>query len=80
MILEIPIHRSRGFHYFNAGELLASPAGSSIRVLDLDNTGLLDQGVANLMAGLRGNTTLETLYASANGLSPVGAGESWKKK
>lgn len=42
---------------------------TSIRILDLHNTGLFDQGVDDLMHGLEQNTTLRSLYLDANGLT-----------
>jgi Ran GTPase-activating protein (RanGAP) involved in mRNA processing and transport len=43
-----------------------------IRVLDLLNCGLLDEGVAVLMSGLRNNTSLRHLYLGSNGITPNG--------
>jgi NLR family CARD domain-containing protein 3 len=45
---------------------------TSLKILDLDNTGLLDDGVRDLFAGLEHNTTLEHLYISANGITNEG--------
>lgn len=57
-----------------AGAMLSLPAGACLQVLDLDNTGLFDDGIAKLMSSLRNNSTLQTLYVSANGITHIGAG------
>lgn len=53
------------------GQLLATHR--SLEILDLDNCGLLDEGVDALCAGLTLNTTLRHLYLGANGIGPAGA-------
>jgi Ran GTPase-activating protein (RanGAP) involved in mRNA processing and transport len=45
----------------------------TLRVLDLDNTGLLDDGVSKVMEGAKYNTGLEYLYLNSNGITPTGA-------
>ncbi|KAL0025647.1 hypothetical protein WJX77_001007 [Trebouxia sp. C0004] len=55
------------------GAMLSLPAGACLQVLDLDNTGLFDDGIAILMSSLRNNSTLQTLYVSANGITHIGA-------
>ncbi|GAQ84483.1 hypothetical protein KFL_001910020 [Klebsormidium nitens] len=44
-----------------------------LHTLDLDNCGLLDDGVVSLVAGFKANDTLRHLYLSANGITPAGA-------
>ena len=51
---------------------LSSPLSTSLSVLDLDNVGLLDDGVEVLMSGLMQNISLQTLYLSANGITEKG--------
>jgi Ran GTPase-activating protein (RanGAP) involved in mRNA processing and transport len=46
---------------------------STLRVLDLQNCGLLDEGVKNLLFGLKNNTGLRHLYLDSNGITEVGA-------
>ena len=41
---------------------------TSIQLLDLHNTGLLDEGVKHVMEALIGNRSLRTLYIDANGI------------
>ena len=41
---------------------------NKIKILDLDNTAILDEGVAYIMKALTNNTTLRHLYLDANGL------------
>lgn len=45
---------------------------TTLRILDLDNTGLLDSGVKDLFEGLKHNTTLKHLYLSSNGITEEG--------
>lgn len=45
----------------------------SIRVLDLSNTAIMDEGCVAIFGALRHNTTLESLYIDANGLTKVSA-------
>ncbi|DBA86722.1 hypothetical protein WJX77_001007 [Trebouxia sp. C0004] len=65
-----PIHTEGAAHL---GAMLSLPAGACLQVLDLDNTGLFDDGIAILMSSLRNNSTLQTLYVSANGITHIGA-------
>ena len=46
-----------------------------LKILDMDNTGLMDDGVKTLMSGLKENYNLETLYLSANGITEHGVGK-----
>ncbi len=57
----------------HVSRFLGSRPSHSLRVLDLDNTGLFDEGVEILMAGLQHNNSLQTLYLSANGITEKGA-------
>lgn len=53
------------------GELLE--VNNTIKVLDMDNTGIEDDGTKHLMQSLKKNTGLKQLYLDANGISSVGA-------
>ena len=64
-----PLHAEGAFHI---SRFLSSPPSASLTVLDLDNTGLLDEGVKVLMSGLMQNDRLRTLYISANGITEKG--------
>lgn len=53
------------------GEMLKK--NKKLRILDLHNTGLFDEGIRYLMDGLIENRTLRHLYVDANALTPIGA-------
>ena len=53
------------------GKLLES--NNHIKILDLCNTGVLDEGVNYIFQALYKNTTLKHLYLDANGITIVGA-------
>lgn len=44
----------------------------SLKIMDLDNTGLMDSGIKDLFEGLEQNTTLKHLYLSSNGITEEG--------
>ncbi len=44
----------------------------TIKIIDLQNTGLLDLGIRNLIAGLQYNDIVRHLYLDANGISELG--------
>ena len=57
--------------------LLSSPSiCSQLRVLDVDNTGLLDDGAAAVFEALKENHSVRHLYISGNGIGPAGAGSA----
>ena len=60
----------------NAAKALGTmlTVNSTLRTLDLLNTKLLDEGVANLFALLKENRGLRGLYVDANGLTKASAG------
>ncbi|MCJ1296853.1 hypothetical protein MMC34_008421 [Xylographa carneopallida] len=53
--------------------LLSSATCARLRILDVDNSGLLDEGAVVVFDALRHNHSLRHLYISANGIGPVGA-------
>ena len=53
--------------------LLSSPLCGRLRVLDVDNTGLLDDGATAVFEALKQNQSVRHLYISANGIGPEGA-------
>jgi len=55
----------------HVGRLLAH--NGSVRVLDLHNTALFDDGLRAVVQGLRENDALEVLYLDANGVTEDGA-------
>ena len=46
---------------------------NKIKILDLDNTAIMDEGVKILMESLSKNTVLKHLYLDANGITYLGA-------
>ena len=65
-----------GDAHFGDGALAALGPGlgraCNLRVLDLENKGLSAAGVRRLLADLQGNTALQTLVLSRNGLADGG--------
>jgi len=53
--------------------LLSSPTCGRLRILDVDNTGLLDEGASVVFEALQDNRSVRHLYISANGIGPEGA-------
>ena len=53
--------------------LLSSPMCGRLRILDVDNTGLLDEGATTVFDALQQNQSVRHLYISGNGIGPEGA-------
>ena len=53
--------------------LLSSETCGRLRILDVDNTGLLDEGAIAVFEALKENQSVRHLYISANGLGPEAA-------
>lgn len=53
------------------GDMLTT--NDSIKILDLHNTGLLDEGITHIFTALKKNTSLRHLYCDANAITVIGA-------
>ena len=53
--------------------LLSSATCARLRILDVDNTGLLDEGAVTVFEALKHNQSVRHLYISGNGIGPAGA-------
>ena len=53
--------------------LLSSTTCARLRILDVDNTGLLDEGAITVFDALKNNQFVRHLYISGNGIGPEGA-------